>query len=184
MLKNSWTLAVSIAINISMKLCFVSVNGPRETYFVDKICSTNYEISHISIFFIFLLCSLICPNMFTLFSNTITVLPSWLKKNFHTHTKQQQNSSESHQRPTELFSGKSPSRRQLRHCYRCCHWQCFSAPYRQCWRKSQSCVDVTECLTNAFLFWSGFLGKLKNRNFLKIHKCYYYIQSLLAEITV
>jgi hypothetical protein len=36
MLKNSWTLAVSVAINISMKLCFVSVNGPRETYFVDE----------------------------------------------------------------------------------------------------------------------------------------------------
>lgn len=35
MLKNSWTLAVSVAINISMKLCFVSVNGPRETYFED-----------------------------------------------------------------------------------------------------------------------------------------------------
>jgi hypothetical protein len=30
MLKNSLTLAVSVAINISMKLCFVSVNGPRE----------------------------------------------------------------------------------------------------------------------------------------------------------
>jgi hypothetical protein len=26
---------VSVAISISMKLCFVSVNGPRETYFVD-----------------------------------------------------------------------------------------------------------------------------------------------------
>jgi hypothetical protein len=36
MLKNSSTLAVSVAINISMKLCFVSVNGPRETYFVDE----------------------------------------------------------------------------------------------------------------------------------------------------
>jgi hypothetical protein len=36
MLKNSWTLAVSVAINISMKLCFVSVNGPRETYFKDE----------------------------------------------------------------------------------------------------------------------------------------------------
>jgi hypothetical protein len=35
MLQNSWTLAVSVAINISMELCFVSVNGPRETYFVD-----------------------------------------------------------------------------------------------------------------------------------------------------
>jgi predicted TIM-barrel enzyme len=36
MLKNSWTLAVSVAVNISMKLCFVSVNGPRETYFADE----------------------------------------------------------------------------------------------------------------------------------------------------
>jgi hypothetical protein len=35
MLKNSRTLAVSVAINISMKLCFISVNGPRESYFVD-----------------------------------------------------------------------------------------------------------------------------------------------------
>jgi hypothetical protein len=29
------TLAVSVAINISMQVCFVSVHGPRETYFVD-----------------------------------------------------------------------------------------------------------------------------------------------------
>jgi hypothetical protein len=36
MLENSRTLAVSVAINISMKLCFVSVNDPRETYFVDE----------------------------------------------------------------------------------------------------------------------------------------------------
>jgi predicted TIM-barrel enzyme len=36
MLKNSSTLAVSVAINISMKLCFVSVNGPRETYLLDE----------------------------------------------------------------------------------------------------------------------------------------------------
>jgi hypothetical protein len=36
MLKNSWTLAVSVAINISMKLCFVSVNGPREPYLLDE----------------------------------------------------------------------------------------------------------------------------------------------------
>jgi hypothetical protein len=35
-LKKSWTLAVSVAINISMQLCFVSVHGPRETYFVDE----------------------------------------------------------------------------------------------------------------------------------------------------
>jgi hypothetical protein len=36
MLKNSWTLAVSVAINISMKLCFVSLNGPRDPHFVDE----------------------------------------------------------------------------------------------------------------------------------------------------
>jgi hypothetical protein len=36
MLKKSWKLAVSVAINISMQLCFVSVHGPRETYFVDE----------------------------------------------------------------------------------------------------------------------------------------------------
>ena len=36
-LKNSSTLAVSVPINLSIKLSFVSVNGPRETYFVDAI---------------------------------------------------------------------------------------------------------------------------------------------------
>jgi hypothetical protein len=36
MLKKSWTLAVSVAMNISLQLCFVSVHGPRETYFVDE----------------------------------------------------------------------------------------------------------------------------------------------------
>jgi hypothetical protein len=36
MLKKSRTLAISVAINISMQLCFVSVHGPRETYFVDE----------------------------------------------------------------------------------------------------------------------------------------------------
>jgi hypothetical protein len=36
MLKNRWTLAVSVAINISMKFCFVSVNGPREPYLLDE----------------------------------------------------------------------------------------------------------------------------------------------------
>jgi hypothetical protein len=42
MLKNSWTLAVSVAINISLKLCFVSVNGPRERYLLDEphICDS------------------------------------------------------------------------------------------------------------------------------------------------
>ena len=37
MLKNSSTLAVSVPINLSIKLGFVSVNGPRETYFVDAL---------------------------------------------------------------------------------------------------------------------------------------------------
>jgi hypothetical protein len=36
MLKNSLTLSVSVAINISMKLCFVSVNDPREPYLPDE----------------------------------------------------------------------------------------------------------------------------------------------------
>ena len=35
MLKSSSTLAVSVTINISIKLSFISVNGPRETDFVD-----------------------------------------------------------------------------------------------------------------------------------------------------
>ena len=37
MLKNSSTLAVSVQINLSIKLGFSSVNGPRETYFVDQL---------------------------------------------------------------------------------------------------------------------------------------------------
>jgi hypothetical protein len=41
MLRKSWTLAVSVAINISMQLCFVSVHCPRETYFVDEPCIFN-----------------------------------------------------------------------------------------------------------------------------------------------
>ena len=35
MLKNNSTLAVSVPINLSIKLTFVFVNGSRETYFVD-----------------------------------------------------------------------------------------------------------------------------------------------------
>ena len=35
--KNSSTLAVSVQINVSIKFSFVSVNGPRETYFVDAL---------------------------------------------------------------------------------------------------------------------------------------------------
>ena len=37
MLKNSLSLTVSVAINISIKLDFASVNRPRETYFVDAL---------------------------------------------------------------------------------------------------------------------------------------------------
>jgi hypothetical protein len=35
-LKKSWSLGISVAINISKQLCVVSVHGPRETYFVDE----------------------------------------------------------------------------------------------------------------------------------------------------
>ena len=38
MLKNSPTLAVSVTINMSIKLSFVSVNGPRKTYFIYYCC--------------------------------------------------------------------------------------------------------------------------------------------------
>ena len=36
-LKTSSTLAVYAVINLSIKLGFVSVNSPRETYFVDTL---------------------------------------------------------------------------------------------------------------------------------------------------
>ena len=36
-LKNSSILAVSVTMNVSFKLGFVSVNGPRESYFVDAL---------------------------------------------------------------------------------------------------------------------------------------------------
>ena len=39
MLKNSSTLAVSAPINIPIKLGLVSVNGTKETYFVDLLHS-------------------------------------------------------------------------------------------------------------------------------------------------
>ena len=39
MLKNSSTLAVSIPINLSIALGFISVNGPRESYFVEALCT-------------------------------------------------------------------------------------------------------------------------------------------------
>ena len=35
--KNSSTLAVSVPVNVSIKLSFVFVNGPREIYFVDPL---------------------------------------------------------------------------------------------------------------------------------------------------
>ena len=35
MLKNSSTVAVSVPINLSIQVGYVSGNGPRETYFVD-----------------------------------------------------------------------------------------------------------------------------------------------------
>ena len=35
MLKNSSTLTVSVPINLSIKLFFFSVNGPRESHFLD-----------------------------------------------------------------------------------------------------------------------------------------------------
>ena len=37
MLKNSSTLAVSVPLNLSIKLDFISVNGPMEIYFVHTI---------------------------------------------------------------------------------------------------------------------------------------------------
>ena len=43
MLKNIPTLAVSVPINISIKLGFVSVNGSRETYFMDALRFCNLQ---------------------------------------------------------------------------------------------------------------------------------------------
>ena len=37
-LKNSSTRAVTVPINLFIKFGFVSVNGPRENYFVDALC--------------------------------------------------------------------------------------------------------------------------------------------------
>ena len=42
-LENSSTLAVFVSINLSIKLGFVSVNGYRETYFVDAL---RYNVIH------------------------------------------------------------------------------------------------------------------------------------------
>jgi hypothetical protein len=46
MLKNSWTHAVSVAINISMHLCFISVNGPREPYLLDEPRISDKHVKH------------------------------------------------------------------------------------------------------------------------------------------
>ena len=48
MLNNSPTLAVSVQINFSTKLGFVSLNGPRETFFVDAL-----RISNVVQYFVF-----------------------------------------------------------------------------------------------------------------------------------
>ena len=50
MLKNSSTLAVSVPINLSIKLGFVSVNDPRETYFVDapRNCNETTNVMFLS----------------------------------------------------------------------------------------------------------------------------------------
>ena len=37
MLKNGSTISVSVSVNLSIKLGFISVNGPRGTYFVDAL---------------------------------------------------------------------------------------------------------------------------------------------------
>ena len=47
MLKNSSTFAVSVAINLSMKLGFVSVNGHRQTYFLGMLGITTYSSKYI-----------------------------------------------------------------------------------------------------------------------------------------
>ena len=46
MLKNSSILAVSVIIKLSTKLGFVSVNGLRETYFVDVLCNMLHCTGH------------------------------------------------------------------------------------------------------------------------------------------
>ena len=44
MLKNSSMLAVSLPINLTIKYGFVSVYGPRETYFVDMLHITSNRL--------------------------------------------------------------------------------------------------------------------------------------------
>ena len=43
MLKNSLILAVYVTINLSVKLRFVFVNGPRQTYFVNALHRFNLD---------------------------------------------------------------------------------------------------------------------------------------------
>ena len=45
MLKNNSTLAVPVPINLFIKLDFVSINGPRETYFVDELRISYFLIT-------------------------------------------------------------------------------------------------------------------------------------------
>ena len=45
-LKNSSTLAVSFPINLCIKVGFVSVNGPRETYFVNVLCRYRNKVTY------------------------------------------------------------------------------------------------------------------------------------------
>ena len=44
MLKNSSTLAVSVPVNLSIKLSFISVNGPGKTYFVVALHTYSMDI--------------------------------------------------------------------------------------------------------------------------------------------
>ena len=53
MFRNSSTLAVSDPINLSIKLGFVSVNGPRETYFVYALLSFECKTgSHCAVHYV------------------------------------------------------------------------------------------------------------------------------------
>ena len=42
-LENSSTLAITVQINLSVKLDFLSVNGPIQTYFVDALLCDTVE---------------------------------------------------------------------------------------------------------------------------------------------
>ena len=63
MLKNSSTLAVSVPVNLSIKLGFVYINGPREPHFIDalsssidfqQMTSTNCDVSSTTNYSLFL----------------------------------------------------------------------------------------------------------------------------------